>query len=84
MENDLFNLILTEENSATESPPYELLDILADILEISDGIHRSLLYTVLISSNLKSLYHTFTQQGIEVDREDLGKRVGILFLKICF
>jgi hypothetical protein len=67
------NLFLTEETAAAENPPYELSILLADLLGIQDSNHRSLLYTVLISSNLESTYSTFTQQGIETDKLIFGK-----------
>jgi hypothetical protein len=67
------NLFLTEETAAAENPPYELSILLADLLGIQDSNHRSLLYTVLISSNLETIYSTFSQQGIETDKLIFGK-----------
>jgi hypothetical protein len=71
-ENSL-NLFLTEETAAANSPPYELSVLLADQLDIKDVNHQNLLYTVLINSNLESIYSTFMQQGIEVDGLVFGK-----------
>jgi hypothetical protein len=67
------NLFLTEEMAAAESPPYELSILLADELGIQDSNHRSLLNTVLISSNLESIHSTFMQQGIDVEGVIFGK-----------
>jgi hypothetical protein len=71
-ENSL-NLFLTEETAAAESLPYEVSVLLADQLKIKDANHQTLLYTVLISSNLESIHLTFMQQGIEVDGLVFGK-----------
>jgi hypothetical protein len=66
------NLFLTEEMASTENPPYELSVLLADEVGIQDRNHRSLLNTVLVSSNLQSIHSTFTQQGIVVDGMTFG------------
>ena len=63
----LLNLIMTEECAAAALPPYELVTLLADECQIQDPNDRSLLYTALISSNMESIYSTFSQQGIHVD-----------------
>jgi hypothetical protein len=63
---NLLNLLMTEECAAAKCPPYELVSLIADVCEIKDSNHYSLLYTALSSSSMESIFSTFTQQGIYI------------------
>jgi hypothetical protein len=63
---NLLNLFMTEECAAAECPPYELVSLIADVCDIKDPNHYSLLYTALSSSSIESTFSTFTQQGIHI------------------
>ena len=63
---DSLSLLMTEECAAAQCPPYELVNLLADVCGIKDPNHYSLLNTTLSSSSLEEISSTFTQQGISV------------------
>jgi hypothetical protein len=58
---NLLNLPLTEECVAAKSPPYELVNIIAEACEIKNPNHYSLLYTGLSGSSMESIFSTFTR-----------------------
>jgi hypothetical protein len=69
---NLLNLLLTEECAAAKCPPNKLVSLIADICEIKDQNHFSLLYTALSSSSMESIFSAFIQQGIYIKGLVLG------------
>jgi hypothetical protein len=61
---NLLNLLMTEECATANCPPYELAALIADICEIKNPNHYSLLYTVLSNSSMENIASAFAQQGI--------------------
>jgi hypothetical protein len=70
---NVLNLFITEEGASEETPPYELVNIIADACQLSDPNHRSLLHTALSSSNIRGLISTFQQQGLYIKGIDMRK-----------
>ena len=69
---DLLNLIMTEECAAATCPPYELVRLVADLCEIKDPSHHSLLFTALSNVSIESTASTFAQQGICIKEPIIG------------
>lgn len=69
---DSLNLLMTEDCTAAECPPYELVSLMADACGIEGPNHYSLLYAALSNSSMESISSTFTQQGIYVKGLVLG------------
>jgi hypothetical protein len=63
---NMLNLLMTEECATSKSPPYELVALIAEVCEIKDTNHYSLLHTALSKSSRESLLSTFAQQGIYI------------------
>lgn len=72
-DGNVLNLFLTEEMAAAEVPPYELLVLVAERLGVEDSNHRSLLYSVLVGSDIDSICSNFSQQGIEIGKSIFSK-----------
>jgi len=70
---NVLNLFITEEGASEETPPYELVNIIADACQLSDPNHRSLLHTALSSSNIRSLISAFQQQGLYIKGTDMRR-----------
>jgi hypothetical protein len=68
----LLNLLVTEEFAEAKCPSYEFVRLIADVCEIKDPNHYSLLHTALSSSSMESIFSTFAQQGIYISGLVLG------------
>jgi len=64
-------LILSEKCAAADTPPYELVKLMADMFQVPEK-HFSLLHMALSDMSAESILSIFTQHNIPVKGLNLG------------